>query len=318
MLSDFSHNTKTFALSLAYSNTDSGTSTYQSYSLGARYRVLDWLQLTASVPYTDIDGRDVVWDQPAPGVDRRNVFEYSNSGLGDVIVMGWLDCLYPFCDEKPAADEDAINLTIEGTGDPLVYFGVGVKLDTGDDDEFDRAKYIFDRSKAVTGEPSESDGILPSRLQLGTGTTDILLGMIYQQRFGRFTPSVGLSYQMGGGENSVGYERSDRVSWAAGGKYIIWQPDCDRQFYASAGVSGTTMTSRDIDHSEDTTLLGSQERGRVRGTRGTYNFYNLGLGYDINEDITLSGSYVLPIDDPDEDSEYSFGSSFSVSLQFRF
>jgi hypothetical protein len=160
--------------------------------------------------------------------------------------------------------------------------------------------------------------MLPSRFQLGTGTTDILVAAFYQQRFGRWQPSVGLSYQFTGGENDIGYERSDRISWTVGTKFhLMDRPDC-MQFYLYGGISGSDITSNDVDHSEDTTQLGSQEKGKVDGTKGTYNFYNLGVGYDITRNLTVSGGLTLPLDSQDDDSEYSFDRSYSLTLQLRF
>ncbi len=318
MLSDFGNTSKTFAISLGYSNTDSGASQYNSLNLGLRYRAFDWLQITASIPYSFIDGHDVIWDYPAGGA-RKNVFEYENEGLGDVNVMGWFDLLYPFRAEETADEEEAAAAdTLEGWGKPLIFLGLGVKLDTGTHDEWDQEKYDFDRSKALSGEFSDSDGRLPPRYQLGTGTTDALFGIVFQQRLGRFTPSAAISYQKGGGENSIGYERSDRISWAAGLQYVIYQPACNRRFYVNANVSSSTITSRDFDHSEDTTDGNPQPKGRVDGTQGTYRFYGFGIGYDITEDMTVSVACTLPLDNPDEDSEYSFDRSVGVSLQYRF
>jgi hypothetical protein len=318
MLSDFGNTSKTYALSLGYSNTASGASDYNSVNLGLRYRAFDWLQVTASIPYSFIDGHDVMWDYPATGV-RKNVFEYENNGLGDISVMGWFDLLYPFRQDETAAEKEVVaSDTLEGTGKPLLFLGLGAKLDTGTHDEWDQTKYDFDRSKALTGELSDSDGRLPSRYQLGTGTTDTLFGLIYQQRFGRFTPSAAFSYQMSGGENSIGYERSDSVSWAAGLQYVIYQPACNRRLYVNVSLSRSTTTSRDFDHSEDTTRMPSQPKGRVAGTQGTYNFYGFGIGYDLTEDMTVSAACTLPLNNPDEDSEYSFDRSVGVSLQYRF
>ncbi|MEW6743932.1 MAG: hypothetical protein AB1486_14365 [Planctomycetota bacterium] len=301
-------------------------SDYDSLSLGLRLRAAEWLQLTANIPYSFIDGKEVIWDQTAPGVDRRNEFEYSNSGLGDVTLVGWFNVLYPFTAEDLTGAVDLSvpeqkpeeELTIEGTGDPLVYLGIGVKVPTGSYDEKDAAKLKFDRSKSLTGETSESDGVLPARFQLGTGTTDGLFSLVYQQRFGRITPSLGVTYELSGGENDVGYERGDRLSWAAGVKYVLYRPGCNRQLYVSAGLSGVSVLDDDVDHSEDTTQLGPQEVGVIPDTKGTYNYYNFGGGYDITEDFTIRASIILPFDNPDTDSEYGFEQSFGLSLQYRF
>jgi|GEM_PF-3223428 len=320
MLSDFRDDSSIFGISLSASHADSGDAEYYSSSLGLRVRPLEWLQVTASVPYTRVKGKEIIWDQPTPGVDRKNVFAYDERGLGDIVLMGWVNVLYPFLADRstPADSQGRVDDLSEMFGSPSLFFGAGAKLDTGTHEEWSMKKYNFDRSKATTGEFSDSDGMLPARFQLGTGTTDPLLGLVYQQRIGRVVPTAGVSYQVSGGENSIGYERSDRFSWSLGAKYIlINHTDC-RQLYLYGGASGSYILDDDVDHSEDTTTLGSQERGSMEDTKGGYYFGTLSLGYDITENLTVSGAYTLPLDDQDSDSEYSFDHQISLSLRFSF
>jgi hypothetical protein len=305
MLSGYGQDPDTVAFSLSHADARSGPNTYQTTTLAARYKVFDGFQFTASVPYLNIEGREEILVETVPGVFLYNEFDYSVSDLGDAIIAGWFNCTYPFLDNH-------------GEDDPSFHLGVGVKLDTGEDDAFDPAKYAYDRSMAIPVEFSDSDGILPPRFQTGTGTTDVLFGLVYQQRFGRFEPTAGISYQLRGGENSVGYERSDRMSWSAGTLITLWQMDPSRRLYAVGGVSGITIPQDDIDHSENALVYGLQERGDVEGSRGSYYFYNLGLGVDITRNLSVSGSCTLPINDPDEETAYSFDRSFSASLQVRF
>lgn len=322
MLSDIGTTSSKFGLSFNASANESGDSSFDSISIGLSYRPFEWLQLSGAIPYMFIKGNEVIWDQYDTGggimANRRNEFRYDQDGMGDIMVMAWANTLYPFFDH-PEGDEEPTTEEKEAFSEyPALYVGFGVKFDNADDDEFDAKKFAFDREKAITGEPNISDGILPSKYQLGTGTTDILVGLYYLQRFGDFTPSAGISYQFVGGENSVGYEKSDVFSWSIGTKYTLIQTEDCRQLYLNAGISGVTTTSRDYDHSEDTTKLLSQPRGRVAGTNETYTFYSFGAGYEITKSIMVTGGITLPLNDPDKDSNYSFDRAFNIGLQYRF
>ncbi|MHC4944333.1 MAG: transporter [Planctomycetota bacterium] len=330
MLSDFRDDDNRFAVSFGYGYTESGDSEYNSLNLGLRWRPLKWLQFTASIPYLDIEGDEIqivnatdpVDDTPVQFVER---FKYDENGLGDITVMGWVNVLCPFLEESliddipgEEAKKDAAT-ALEGMGNPALYVGVGVKLATGDHDATDAQKFIFDsQTKNLTGEYSESFGLIPTRFQLGTGTDDPIAAVFYMQRFGRFQPSAGFSYQWSGGENDVAYERSDRFGWNASCKYVAMLTEDCRELYVTGGVSGSTATSRDIDHSNDVTKLGPQEVGRVDGTDGTYTFWSIGVGYDLMENLTINASYTDSLSEADEDSNYSYDYSFGLGLQYRF
>ncbi|MBU0753789.1 MAG: outer membrane beta-barrel protein, partial [Planctomycetes bacterium] len=183
----------------------------------------------------------------------------------------------------------------------------------------DDAKYVFDSvTKNLTGETSESFGLLPTRFQLGTGTTDPIVALFFMQRFGKFQPSLGLSYQFSGGENAVGYERSDRFGVNAALKYTAMKTKDCRELYLTGGFSSSTAISRDFDHSEDVTRLGSQPVGRVPNTDGTYSFWSLGVGYDLTKSLAISLGYTDTLTTADEQSNYSFDQSISLGLQYRF
>jgi hypothetical protein len=300
--------------------------------LGLRYRPYDWLQLTAGIPYKDIAAKEVFIDsRPVGGTfeTRRSVFRYNDDGLGDITLMGWLDLLYPFThgeriETTAVSDVEYVEEehSPEGVGDPFFYLGLGVKLDTGVHDERSIAKYNYDRKgpfgDLTSVERSVADGVVPAAYQTGTGTTDLLASLVYQQQFGHWIPVASLSYQMTGGDNSVGYEFSDKFSWSAGTKYVISQtPDC-RQFYVNGAISGLLNMDPDKDHSENTKLLGSQKVGDVPQTEGTYNFYGFGVGYDITTSIRVNASFTLPLGTHNSDSDNSFDRQIGVGVQYRF
>lgn len=310
MLSDIREDSKRFGVTFGYNLAESGDVDAKSMTGSVKYRPLDWLLVSATVPMTSIKGQE----------EGRGILDYSVKDWGDVTVMGWGNLAYFFLDRDSTGEaektENGDSLT--GRGDPAFYVGLGIKLDTGTDDEFNYHKgYMETRMPGYTGEASESFGILHPRFQTGTGTEDILTGVVYQQRFGHFQPSVGMAYQMTGGENSVGYERSDKLSWAVATKYMVW---CDegREFSLRGGISGLIALNHDVDHSENTFLAGSQKNGNVDGTKDDWMFWSVGVGYDLMEDLSLNVGLTLPLGHQDSGSEYAFDHQYSVSLEYRF
>jgi hypothetical protein len=322
MLSDLNDDSN-FSFGLGYAYTDSGQSDYHSIALSARYKILDWFQVTGSVPYRIISGEESVTfrEEQPPGsgtfVDSIEKLDYDTSGIGDVSLMGWVNLTYFLQGETEALDKSSMDAS-DIWEKPSIYLGVGVKLPTGEDDETDSDKLAVDQRANLTGEYSQSEGVIPARFQVGTGTTDILFGAVYQQRFGRFIPVAGVTYQLVDDESDAGYEYGDMLSITAGSKYIISEWEGCRQFYVSGGVSASLKMEDDYDHSEDTTRLGSQPKGEVPDTDEDYYFANFAVGYDVTEDLRLVGGFTLPLNDPDDDSPNSFDKSISVGIQYSF
>jgi hypothetical protein len=316
MLSDLSDPSK-FAVSVSGSHTASGDTTYNSAALGLRYRPMDFLVITASFPYVNIKSKEnVVYTDSSTGTLR-----YDTDGQGDISAMGWVNVAHLMLKmgEPPGAIEETGPEPLTGIGDPMLYLGAGVKFDNAPFDERDVDKYLYDRDKATfTGERSIADGVIPAYYQQGTGTTDFLMGLLYQQRFGRFTPSAALSFVDTGGRNDVGYERGNKFSWSAGTKYTFFRGEDCSQFYAQGGISGLKVVQDDYDHSEDTTALGSQPVGKVEDTKGTYNFYYLGLGYELGKQWSFIASAQFPLTNHNQDTDNSFDRQFGLSIQYRF
>lgn len=199
----------------------------------------------------------------------------------------------------------------------MFFVGAGVKLPTGEHDIFDMDKYDFDRSKAITGEYSETDGFLPPSFQLGTGTTDVNLGFTYSQRFWRLTPTAGFVYTVSGGANSLAYERSDKISWNVASRFAIHRFDGPIDVSAKLGVSGILALGHDVDHSENTRLLGSQERGFVEGSQNDYVFADLGVQTDWFNGVNFSLIARFPLG-ATGDSEISFNYQIAATLSARF
>ncbi|MHC4661235.1 MAG: hypothetical protein ACYS8W_06055 [Planctomycetota bacterium] len=355
MLSGLGDDRVRFITSLDYSVAESGKTAYRSYSVSLKYLPFRWLILSASVPYQSISGFDTRWetytDAFSNPVTKYEEFHYNQEGVGDISVMAWINLAYPFykkpappcplektpqSGEKPESrgpikrQKDAPDSNkksngkdknpLEGFGEPVVLFGIGLKLDTGKHDVWDYQKYVYDRSisEDLTGEYSITDGIIPASYQLGTGTTDILTGIYYQQRFGRFVPTASLVYQLTGGENSVGYERSDKVSWNLSTKYILNVMGNNRQFCINGGLSGSITTSADTDHSENTMMLGIQELGEIPDSDADYKFWDIGLSYDFTPSISAKAGFKFPLGSSEGTTENAFDKLFSLGITFRF
>ena len=311
-MSDVRENPKTYGITLGYSTTDTGDSTYQTVSLGLSYRPWKWLAVTGNIPYTIIGGEETIVDDLGGGQYRTNRFTYDSNGFGDISLMAWADLFQAF---KDPPEETECNPPI---GPPALYVGMGLKLPTGPHDYLDRKKYDYDRANS-NGEYSDSDGIYPSYFQLGTGTLDGLFGVYCQQRFGRFVPHASLTYTLTGGENSVGYERGDSFGWSVGTKFLLMNLENSRQFYIQAGLSGVYIPSEDVDHSEDNQKAFSQRKGKVEDTDGAFSYWDIGVGYDLTENLTVSATAMFPLsNDSSSSTSNSFDSMFGLSCWLRF
>jgi hypothetical protein len=278
---------------------------------------LPWFQATANIPYINKRSEEILGFQKV---------RYNEDGIGDISLMGWFSLSHLFVPSLAGGEKDATpdeegkepEIDLSEAGDPSVFFGVGVKLDNGEFSARSRDKYNQDLLTAVAGEMKPEMGVIPATYQIGTGTVDALFALVYQQRFGRWVPNGGLTYQVTGGENDVEYEWSDKFGWSFGTKYILLQHEDCRQFYARAGIHGVLNLDPDKDHSQDITQVGDQEVGDVPGTEGTYNTWDLGLGYDITKNMTVIANYALPMGSHNQDSDNALDWQMSLSLQFKF
>ncbi len=203
-------------------------------------------------------------------------------------------------------------------GTPCLYLGIGVKLPVGEHDRFDQGKYAFDRSKAITGEASVSDGIVPATLQLGSGTIDVMPGAFGQIRLWRFSVSGGVTALISGGANSVGYERGLNLSWSMGLRLVLYRSDQGLKVQIRGALSGIVLFSNDIDHSENTALLGRQEKGEVAGTDKDYTFWEAGADADVSSSVTASVSLRFALGRSAGASESSFKRQVNFTVSFKF
>jgi hypothetical protein len=58
--------------------------------------------------------------------------------------------------------------------------------------------------------------------------------------------------------------------------------------------------------------------GKVEDTKGTYNFYYLGTGYDLGKRWTFIASAQFPLTTHNNDTTNSFDHQVALSVQCRF
>jgi len=114
------------------------------------------------------------------------------------------------------------------------------------------------------------------------------------------------------------YKRGDKLMWSAGTKYVISCTKDKRQFYVLGGFSGIIKNEKDVDRSEDTSLVGFQEKGRIHDSDGSFSFFDIGMGYDITRYMSVGASLKLPLSKTDSKSENAFDRQLGFSLTFKF
>ncbi len=331
-----------FSVGIGWTFTETETARYHTIPVSVQVRPLDWAIFSIQVPFTSVSGKETYYDQILVGgipTLRETVLSYSNGGIGDLAISAWADCARLLglvlgggagkagetkagppgsaAGGGGAASAGSAD-PFAGVGRPMLLIGAGIKLPTGEHDARDADKYAFDRSKSLTGEYSESDGILPVGYELGSGTTDFQFGAAYQQRFWRFVLSGGIACQLSGGSNSVGYERSDIASLSIAVKFVPFSSAGELEASVRAGLSGIIALARDIDHSENTALLGRQERGPLSGSGRDYAFADIGAGVDFLGNFSFGLGARFQLNETSGSSASAFKYQFICTIGARF
>lgn len=259
------------------------------------YGVSENITLNAIVPYKyvyntrEIDSALVAG---TPGIffsDRRG-----SQGLGDVILMSYLRIkfgdLIRFGDEYYPTGDDGYDEYIRRG--PSTYAGrrqgasfalaLGLRLPTGSTTTLD-----------------ENGNRLPNELQLGTGTLDPILGLLYHQRHFRLGWGLSGLYRFSPSENIH--------HWAPGEEIV-----------ASAYLSYRLNRNLEWVNQLNGDYLGkSQSRGQaVEGTGGSVLFYTPSLVYVGAKNFTLQASGEIPVYRNFNDVQLS--SSYVINLRTAF
>lgn len=164
-------------------NTGGESTTFRQETLRATWRALDTLDVDLVVPRIEIHNE---------GRGRRDI---DLEGLGDLS----LSAIWGPWRRPPAVDDPEDLFDIRG-----VSFLAGLKFPTGEE-----------------GDRPAPGATPPSLLQLGTGTYDPLVGVLYRGRAGELTLFHSTSAQVSGGASKVGLRSGNVLQTATGIEYEI-------------------------------------------------------------------------------------------------
>ena len=216
------------------------------------------------------------------------IFDYDVSGMNDVGIMAWFDILGIHTITPCPLDGDVTKVPD--------YFhlmlGAGATFPTG--------KYSF---------TDPEWGPYPAEYQLGTGTTDYVASMAAFKRFGRWQPQAAFLYKLSGGENPVGYWRSD--SYAAKAD-LIYLFDPIRKGAVMVGATWSHVMENDRDYSWGAPGMYKE----IAGTEGDIvNGYIAG-GMEVWKGWRPGLAFSFPIYQQDGDDNFSYSISAYVNYHF--
>ena len=255
-------------------NNENSFTLNNTLALDISYGLSENVTISALIPYKYVYNTrevDSALVAGTPGIffsDRRG-----SQGLGDIIVMSYLRIkfgdLVRFGDEYYTDGNDGYDDYI-GKG-PSTYAGrrqgpifaltLGVRLPTGSTDITDK-----------------SGNRLPDELQLGTGTMDPIIGLLYHQRYYRLGWGASTLYRFPSQENIHHYEGSD-------------------EFIGAAYLSYRLNRSLEMVHQANGNILGKSSMNGVKvdNSGGTILFYTPSLVYVGAKNFTLQASAEIPI-----------------------
>lgn len=188
------------------------------HMFGGMFAPTDWLTLMAMGHYMTKDMSHITFMGPA-GTTRLGTFETETSGWGDTKLSG-LFRVY---------EDDTHHIHLTG----------GVSLPTGSIDEEDTILTPMNMTPRVR---------LPYAMQLGTGTYDLLPGITYSGKDGRFGWGAQYSSEIRLGDNDEDYTFGDKHALTGWVSYL-WAPE------VSTSLRVTGETEQDIDGIDSNIVL---------------------------------------------------------------
>jgi hypothetical protein len=259
-------------------------STFEMHDSTSAYGALQvslnhWIQVALAGSYSHTYGDKVMY--------LDEIFDYDVSGMNDVGLMAWFDVLginkvtpCPL-DGDVSKVPDYFHLMI----------GAGATFPTG--------KYSY----------ADEWGPYPAEYQLGTGTTDYVASLAAFKRFGKWQPQAAFLYKLSGGENPVGYWRSD--SYAAKADLIyLFNPV--RKGAVMVGATWSHVMENDRDYAWGPPGMYKE----IDGTAGdTVNGYVAG-GIEVWKGWRPGLAVSFPIYQQDGDDNFSWSLSAYVNYHF--
>jgi len=255
-------------------NSENSFTLNSTFALDLTYGLSENITLNAIVPYKYIHNTRTVDSSLVSGTegilfDQRR----GKSGLGDMIVMSYLRIrfgdLVRFGDEYYPSGDDGYDDYISDSPEmyagrrqgPTFALALGVRLPTGSTDAVD-----------------ENRERLPDDLQLGTGTMDPIVGLLYHQRYFRLGWGASTVLRISSQENIHHYEWGDEVIASA---YLSYRLNRNLEWVNQ--FNGNWL-GRNLKHGQET-----DNRG------GTIMFYTPSLVYVGTRSMTLQASAEIPV-----------------------
>lgn len=255
-------------------NNDDAFTLNSTLALDMSYGLSENVTLNAIIPYKYVFNTRQVDSGLASGTpgllftDRRGA-----QGIGDIILMSYLRIkfgdLVRFGDEYyPSGDDGYDDYIHTGPSEyagrrqgPVFALALGVRLPTGRTD-------VTDANKTR----------LTDNLQLGTGTMDPLIGLLYHQRYFRLGWGLSGIYRMSSQENINHYQWGNEI---VGATYLSYRLNHSLEWVNQ--LNGNWM-GRD-----------RQNGAPVANRGGTVLFYTPSLIYVGARTVTLQASAEIPV-----------------------
>lgn len=239
------------------------STTFRQETLRATWRALDTLDVDLLVPRVEIHN------------EVRGRRDIDLEGLGDLS----LSAIWGPWRRTPAAGDPQELFDLRG-----VSFLAGLKFPTGEE-----------------GDRPAPGATPPSLLQLGTGTYDPLVGVLYRGRTGDFTLFHGTSAQVSGGESRTGLRPGSVLQTSTGVACEI----SDRL--------GPSLALEGIFRGKDA-LNGS----RIDNTGSSLWFVTPGVSIRLTGRVSLEASVRIPVYRNVDRTQVVPGSLWTVGLSWSF
>ena len=240
-----------------------------------------WISLQWAGGYGHTFGEKIMY------LDEK--FYYTVHGVTDMGLMAWADLPGRTRYQPCPLDGDVTKVP------DYWHFmvGVGTTVPTG--------KYDY----------KDDWGYYPAEYQLGSGTWDPLASAAVFKRIGRLQPQFAVMYKFSGGQNDIGYWRSDALYVKAD---LIYLNQPKKKGAIAAGVSWSHIYQNDRNYNWG--IPGAYEE--IAGTKGDTVVGYISYGMEVTKGLRPSISLSLPIHQMVDSGLDKFRRSVSLAVNYNF
>ncbi len=260
-----------------YPNLQNMFTSNNTFAFETIYGISKNISFSAIIPFRQIQNTSVADSMVLLGLSEQTPhffnYERGSRGLGDIVLMSYFrtdfSSLLRFGDEYYPSSPDDYDNYYGDEGDtyagkrqgPALALALGVRLPTGKNDQTD-----------------DFGTRLPDDLQLGAGTMDPIVGLLYFQRMFRFGWGLSTLFRMSSQENIYHYE------WG-------------KEFTGSAYLSYRLSRSLEWNNQVNLTLLGrdTYEGRAVANTGAKILMFAPSLIYDGPGGVSLQATAQIPL-----------------------